>query len=97
MKRQGLNKDKNMKYGHEDKKTGIGLYRDCYAEQFADPGDIKSTYSVRIHGDLILEGQDPVKLAKELMKINDRLYVIADFLRRKGASRPSFNDPTGDK
>lgn len=74
-----------MKYGHEDKKTGISLHRDVYAEQFADAGDIKTNYMIKFHGDTLLEGEDPRELAKDLMSIINRLHVLAYFLRRKGS------------
>jgi len=86
-----------MKYGHEDKKTGLSLDRDVYAEHFSDPGDIKFNYMIKLYGDTILESEDPVKLANELMKINERIYMIADFLRRKNAPRPTIDEPSGDK
>ena len=86
-----------MKYDHVDKKTGISLSRDVYAEHFAESGDIKTNYMVQLYGDTILEGEDAQELADQLMKINDRLYKIADFLRRKNAPRGTIDEPNGDK
>ena len=86
-----------MQYGKEDKKTGIGLSRDVYAEHFAEPGDIKTNYMITFSGDVLLEGEDPKKLADQIMKINERMYKIADFLRRIGSKRPTSDEPTGDK
>ena len=86
-----------MRYGHVDKKTGIELDRDVYADHFAEPGDIKTNYMIRIHGDTILEGSDPIKLANQLMKMYERLYMISDFLRRKNAIRGTIAEPSGDK
>lgn len=85
-----------MKYDHIDKKTGLSLSKNVYAEHFADVGDIKTNYMVQLYGDTILEGEDPVKMADQIMKITDRLYMIADFLRRKNAHRGTIDEPNGD-
>ena len=94
---QSIVKEFQMKYGHVDKKTGISLERDIYAEHFAEPGDLKTHYTVRFYGLTILEQNDPQKLADQLMKVNERLYMIAQFLRSKGTPRPTAEEPTGDK
>ncbi|PWU11641.1 MAG: hypothetical protein C5B47_00605 [Verrucomicrobia bacterium] len=60
-----------MKYGHEDKKTGIGLRKDVYADHFAAPSDIKTNYMVTLYGDTILEGENPKELAKQIYAIGD--------------------------
>ena len=86
-----------MKYGHVDKRTGISLDKDVYAEHFADPGDIKINYMIKFYGDTIIEEENPKKLAADLMKMGERFYILANFLNRIGMSSPSFNEPTGDK
>lgn len=71
-----------MKYNKADK-TGVSLIRDCYAEQFADPGDIKFNYIVDRDGDCIDEDESPIKLADRLRALAKRLNTIASFLDRK--------------
>lgn len=86
-----------MKYGHEDKKAGIGLSRDVYAEQFAEPGDIKTNYMVTHHGEVMLESENPEQLAKEVYAMIERLHTVYSHLNRIGMKRPTADDPTGDK
>lgn len=59
------------------------LERDVYAEQFADPSDIKSNYMVRLHGEVIDEDEDKLALAKRLYDYSDRFIKIANFLKGK--------------
>lgn len=84
-----------MKYGFEDK-SGLGLNRDVYAEQFADPGDIKTKYILTFCGDCLLESKDPQVLAKNIYKMIERLHTIRDHLRRIGRPRASSDEPSGD-
>ena len=87
-----------MKYGHADKKTGISLHRDVYFEQFAERGDKpKITYSLKIHGDTVIESNNPKKMANQIMNMNQRMYGIADFLRRVGVATGPRDEPSGDK
>ncbi len=73
-----------MRYGGFSK-SGVQLNRDCYAEHFAEPGDLKFNYSVSIHGDCIAENEDRKALAKELKLIAERLMKIAVHLKTRKA------------
>ena len=64
-----------MKYGHEI--DGIKLDRDCYAEQFAEPGDIRFNYIVTSDGDCVAEDENPQRLAKYLERKAKRHVTIA--------------------
>jgi hypothetical protein len=86
-----------MRYGYVDKKTGISLDKDVYAEHFAEPDDIKTNYMIKLYGDVILEGEDSKALSRDIMNVIERLHMVADFLRRVGASRGTVNEPSGDK
>ncbi len=77
-----MNHGGRMKYNHKDKKASIGLSRDCYAEQFADPGDIRFNYMVTHHGEVILEDENPRKLAKQVYAMIERLHVIYAHLNK---------------
>jgi len=70
-----------MKYGVEVDR--VELNKDCYAEHFAEPGDLKYNYQVFIDGDCIDEDSDKIAMAKRLRKLADRLVKIANFLDRK--------------
>jgi hypothetical protein len=70
-----------MKYRQEVK--GVMLEKSVYAEQFAEPGDIKIDYTVRLHGDVIDEDVDKKALATRLLGYSDRLIKIANFLKGK--------------
>jgi hypothetical protein len=72
-----------MIYGKTHTRTGVELDRDVYAEQFADPGDIITNYKVSLSGDVILESEDRLELARDLVAIAKRFEMIAKFLRRK--------------
>lgn len=85
-----------MKYGHEDKKTGVKLNRDVYAEHFADPGDIKTNYTVSIHGDVVLEGEDSKRIAECLYSLINRLHMVRNHLLRIGRKKASPDEPSGD-
>lgn len=69
-----------MKYGKSQ--HGVELMRDCFAEQFADPGDIKFNYIVKIYNEYFDEDQDTQALAKRLSRIADQLLITARFLKR---------------
>lgn len=71
-----------MIYGKKDK-SGIKIERECYAEQFAEPGDIKFNYLVMDWNQCIDEGKDPQELAKRIELKANRLNQIARFLRKK--------------
>lgn len=70
-----------MKYGQEDS-SGVKVERDCYAEQFADPGSAKFNYMVSVGGDVIDEDEDPRKLAERINALGSRLVAIARQLER---------------
>lgn len=72
-----------MKYGQE--KDGLGLSKDVFAEQFADPGDIQTNYMLTFHGDVLLEDESASNLASDIYKMIDRLHTIRNFLLRKNA------------
>lgn len=61
---------------------GVKLEKDVWAEQFADPGDIKQNYMVSINGEFIDEDLNSSELADRLLLIADRLTKIANFLNR---------------
>ena len=86
-----------MKYGHEDKKSGIALLRDVYADQFASADDIKTRYMIALHGDVIIEGHNPQQLSDYIYDLIERLHTVRDHLRRIGKKRSSTSQPTGDK
>ena len=74
-----------MKYGHEIDR--VELIRDCYAEQFAEPGDLKYNFIVKLYGSTIIEEHSPQKLGKELKRIAKRLDSIANFLLKMKGRR----------
>jgi hypothetical protein len=71
-----------MRYGKEV--NGVKLERDVFADQFAEPGDVRTNYMVYLHLDVIDEDEDKKALAKRLLKYADRLVKIANFLNGKG-------------
>lgn len=73
-----------MKYGCA--KHGVSLERDCYAEQFAEPKDLKFNYIVKIDDWCIDEDESPHKLASRLRKKAERINKIVQFLERKQSS-----------
>ena len=84
-----------MKYGQEDKKSGLGLSRDVYAEHFAEPGDIKTNYMLTFHGDVLLENEDSKNMADDIYSMIERLHTIRNFLIKKNAPKSKKYD--GDK
>lgn len=86
-----------MKYNSKDKKTGIALKRDVFADQFAEPNDIRINYMITMYDDILIEGENTKELAKNVYNIIERLHIIYSHLNKIGAKRSNFNNPTGDK
>lgn len=84
-----------MKYGQEDKKSGIGLSRDVFADHFAGPEDIRTNYMLTFHGDVLLEDENSQQLADDIYNMIERLNTIRNFLIRKNA--PKSKKYNGDK
>jgi hypothetical protein len=73
-------------------------FRSLTIEERASLRDWKPVITKEERDELrVLEGEDPKVLAEQIMDITERLYMIADFLRTKGRSRPTCDEPTGDK
>lgn len=79
-----------MKYNHPI--HGIELKRDCYAEQFAEAGDIKFNYMVSCFGTTIMEDESPQTVAKWLFMAARRLEKMAHFLEKIGVQKGRFNE-----
>lgn len=77
-----------MKYGEMHTASGVSVHRDVYAEQFAEPGDLKYNYWVEIHGDCIAESESREHLATQLRRICKRLQGIANSLDHHSRTKP---------
>lgn len=88
-KREG----ESVKYNHDI--HGIELKRDCYAEQHAEPRDVKFNYMVTVYGECIGEGEDPHLLGRALKNHAKRLATISRFLlslKQPGRRRQLSNE-----
>lgn len=84
-----------MKYGHEDKKTGLGLNKELEVSPYVNVPD-RTIYKVTYGGEIILVEEDPKVLAAQIYAMTDRLHTLYRHLMRLGSKRPTPDEPSGD-
>lgn len=60
--------------------NNVVVNRDVYGEHFSP--DIKINYMISVFGDVIVEGENPKELAKELKKISQQLEKWSNHFAR---------------